>query len=754
MKKITGLLLGIIGAVCLVVAPTKFSESVIAEETTLENITWNNNDLYVTETVAEVMPKTFEAWLQLDASISSKGGTVFGNYGANSSFSRYKIESYDSTSLEIDTKGNPRLYYETPDRETVSVKFGNVDVRGDEFVHLVITRDEDTAYCYLNGELKETAEFVLDDFVSVYQYAIGSDYRTGRDNYFKGKISEITVYSDTRTQAEIFADMTTVDAQDENLMFSYDLTGKAGADEISDVSANKNDLIRTWLWADEVEIPEYAYSMIALGDTQKANIYHQSGKINFDTIYDYIVENAESQKLKYVFGLGDITDESQDGEFTTAKENWEKLDEVVPYSLVRGNHETIDGFAATWGGTQSTYSKQYFAAYDEETALTTAHKFSVGKLDYLVIALSWAPSDEEIAWASDVVAAHPYHNVIVTTHGFTDANGEILEYWSDKGKNYADRIWDNLVKKHENIVLVMSGHITSKRIEMFQRQGENGNTITQLLIDPSWLDTDMVSKGGTGLIANLFFSEDGSQVSVNWYSPIQQKYYNYHSVYSFELATVARKQISVEVNGAGGTITPETTEVTGEPIDITFNPDKNYRLSKVTLDGVDITANVVDNVYTLTETEGALAIVAEFEPILYGLSIQNAEDKGVVLLNVDERVFFEGTQLNWEIVSRSGWKVAKVIFNGTILQKNIDGAYSATIENKENVLVVEYEEVIVPSIKMDQIDADENGQEDNNIIANALNSIIGGCGGSVASGALTSVVACGLFLCLKRKKDD
>ncbi len=721
MKKITTLFLGAVALSCLSMATVGITSPVSANEQSAENITWNDSELYVTESVAEEMPKTFEAWLKLDTTSPAVAGTVFGNYGACKPFGRYEVISEDMINLEISTKGNPRLYVQTPNGEGEVALFGNVDVRSSQFVHLAVSYDGEKAYCYLNGELKDTVDFVVDEFVSAYEYAVGGDYRTNAgtySNYFQGEIRSVAAYADVRTESEITADMTSVSAADDKLILAYDLAGKAGADEISDISANGNDLVRTWLWSETIPQNDYAYSMVAIGDTQKANIYGKEdcSGINFDAIYDHIVANAEEDKMKFVFGLGDITDESRIWEFDKAKKNIEKLDGVVPYSLVRGNHDyakiadvpasvatTKSSFEATWGvNSGSTYNQQYFATYDD-TALHTAHKFSVGNLDYLVVVLSWAPSDEAIAWANDIVAAHPYHNVIVTTHGFTDANGEILEYWSDKGKNYADKIWDNFIKKHENITLVLSGHITSQRIEHYTLEGEKGNTVTQLLIDPSWLDTDMqgTNPKGAGLIANLCFSEDGSQVDVNWYSPIQQKYYNSASVYSITIDTVARQQLDVSVKGNGGKATPASTEINGEPIKITFTPNKNHHLSKLTLDGEDVTASVENNVYILTKTSGEMKLVAEFvEDDKYAVAVQDENEKGTVAWNSAEKKYFQGEEVSWTVTPKAGWKVVSVSFNGNVIKQNADGTYTATVEGKDNVVAVEYEEVSVDPITL------------------------------------------------------
>ena len=716
MKIKTAVFLATVATACLAAAPMMLTNSASAEETATANITWNKEDLYVIKNVATEMPKTIEAWLQLNTNVRATAGTVFGNYGASKPFGSYSLPSSDIFNFEISEKGKPRLYLQTPDGDGESIVFHNADVRSTEFVHVSVTLDGDIAKCYLNGELCDTVSYEIEEFVSAYEYAIGGDYRTNEGaytNYFQGDIRSVSVYSDVRTQTEIKADMTAVNAEDANLMMSYDLSGQAGAESVDDISANENDLVRSWLWDETIEQKDYAYSMVAIGDTQKANIYGKadSSGIKFEAIYDHIVANAEKDKMKFVFGLGDITDESKDWEFAKAKTSWAKLDGVVPYSFVRGNHDTIDGFTAAWGEESgSTYGKQYFASYDN-TALHTAHKFTVGKLDYLVIALSWAPSDEEIAWASDIVAAHPYHNVIVTTHGFIKANGQILQYWSDKGKNYADKIWDNLIKKHENIVMVLSGHITSKRIERFTLQGDHGNTVTSLLIDPSWLDTDMqlTSPKGAGLIANLCFSEDGSKVDVNWYSPIQKKYYNSKSVYSFEINTI-RKELQVSVNGEGGQLQPERTEPNGEPIKVNIVPNAGYHLVKLTLDGEDVTASVVDGVYTFTEASGKYKLVAEFaenakEPEIkpeipkYTVGVENVADKGAVTVNSTKTQFEKGEEVSFTVTPKSGYKVSKVTFNGTAIEQGEDGTYKATVTGTSDVLAVEYEKVSVEPIQ-------------------------------------------------------
>lgn len=732
MKKLTSILLGLaIGTASLAIVPAcylVFADGNVVSDpyeddkwwAPKENITWNKTDLYTLESVVDEMPKTIEAWIQLDPTYTSVGGAIFSNVNANVHVAgSYTSLSTNAISLEINTKGRPKLYHKNNAGELITVTFNNADVRDEDFVHLAVARDGDTAYCYLNGVLMDKAEFITEDFVSAYRFAVGNDYQEKRTNYFKGQINGLSVYADARTQAEILADMSAVDIEDENLMVSYDLEAKAGYDTIKDKSKNGNDLTRGWLFADTLkEKQDYDYSMMALGDTQALNYYRQNaqGLTSYDNLFDYIVANAENQKVQHIFTLGDICQKASADEFANAKRNYAKLDTLyeqtgISYSVLAGNHDFSSGQSKNWngvfGGSDKGYAKQYFASSNPSTALTTAHKFSAGELDYLVVAISWLATAEDIAWADEIIAAHPYHNVIITTHGYTNAKGtrtSLTSYIEEGEYNWVNAL-DTLVHKYENIVLTLNGHHPTTAIESFTSYGVHGNKITSLVIDPTYFDGEHATatvphfSNGAGMIAYLRFSEGGSKVSLSWYSAINEQYYNSGSVYSIEIPTVARRQLSVNVNGYGGNVSQASVTMNGnatEAIQIPFIPNAGYRLSKLTLDGVDVTANVVDNVYSMSaeaQWTGKF-LVAEFAVAGKPITVQNDAKKGEVVCMVEATEFLADTAVDFMITPKSGWKVVGVTFNGTALQKNADGTYTVTTTSGDNVLSVAYEETM------------------------------------------------------------
>ena len=298
---------------------------------------------------------------------------------------------------------------------------------------------------------------------------------------------------------------------------------------------------KMWLWADPSEkepITDYAYSFVAVGDTQ---IICESYPDQMATLYDWIVANVETKKIAYVFGLGDITNHSTAAEWQVAKREIAKLDGVVPYSLVRGNHDKSNAINLTFG--KGVYLSQFEGAFQEGRVENTWRTFSVAGVDYLFINMDYGASDALLSWAGEIIAAHPHHRVIISTHAYMHRDGARLnstnssatpnpKNLTDGSVNHGEQMWSKLVSKYENIFMVLSGHISTENVEMSTAKGIHGNTVYQFLIDPQGLDDQI---GATGMVAILYFSEDGKTVSVEQYSTARNQFYRSSSQFSFEI---------------------------------------------------------------------------------------------------------------------------------------------------------------------------------------------------------------------------
>lgn len=205
------------------------------------------------------------------------------------------------------------------------------------------------------------------------------------------------------------------------------------------------------LWIDELAEPEdYAYSMAVVGDPQYMAQYDYLFGTNYmDRLFGWIAENTESKKIAHVATLGDLTHQDAEKEWQIVEKAVAQLDGVVPYSLLRGNHDNRTIYFDKYFGTDdSAYMKQqtlvscyeYDWKFPTETgvanktgatllsaqARNTAHEFSGTNVDYLLIALDFGAQDDVLEWANGVVEAYPNHTVIVTTHAYLDENGVIL----------------------------------------------------------------------------------------------------------------------------------------------------------------------------------------------------------------------------------------------------------------------------------------------------------------------------------------
>ena len=142
--------------------------------------------------------------------------------------------------------------------------------------------------------------------------------------------------------------------------------------------------------------------LVLLPDTQ---IYSDKYPGLFTLQTHWIAKNKDKYNIRYVLGLGDITDDNTDREWRHAKEAIAELDGKVPYALVAGNHDyTPHGNSVSGTSGMNKYfppSKfqnwPTFGGVMKQGDITNSyHLFSAGGTDWIVIVLQWAPSDAAV----------------------------------------------------------------------------------------------------------------------------------------------------------------------------------------------------------------------------------------------------------------------------------------------------------------------------------------------------------------------
>ena len=560
--------------------PTKNEYVTSPEEMPQGGMNFTGPALYRMNDSLDEAPLTYEAtlWFPKTMDPSTRGGVIIGNYP--------KIPPY--ISFEIYSNGSPRLYLVDSASKTHNYIFNKVSVYNGKRTHIAITVDEKNQLvnCYVDGALRQSLPFEegSGSVSTRAKLALGGDYRADNACWFKGRLFDAALYGDVRTATEIQADMETPDS--DGLLLRYDMRGTADPDsepeQIADLSGHGFDAVCTHpvTWMDSHSLAEdYAYSFVFLGDTQVMNELYPDG---FVGIYDWILDHAEEKKIAYVMGLGDITNRDLDEEWERARTQFGRLEEAgIDFSLVRGNHDSSAKFNRTFS--QEEYRWSFDGDYDGKLE-NTWRIVTVGKIKYLLFTLDYGPSDAVLEWVGEVIEDHPDCQVILTTHCYLFRDGTTLDQndvcppATTGGYNNGDDMWEKLVSRYENIVLVVNGHDPSDEVVLAQTEGENGNIVSQLLIDPQGTDASLK---GTGMVTILYFSADGRRVQVETYSTVFEKYYMDTNQFTFELDVNGSKpnETETETQTDSGR-TESDTETVSDPGETEGDTAKEEPVSK------------------------------------------------------------------------------------------------------------------------------------------------------------------------------
>ncbi len=488
-------------------------------------------------------PLTYEAMIYAPKDID-RTGVIWGNY---------PNATQNCVNFEIYSGGKPSIYIIENGELKTNYKF-NYDVRKNAWVHLVITQqtvnNKDTVFkCYVDGVLVDTytqTDYVYELDMKEIQYtgpiSIGRDVRAAQ--VYKGRIMNVALHDKPLTAEEVKNSYDNgVMANSSSLIACYDMSGECATSKtIKDVSGNGYDMQHLF-YEKDFTTEDYDYSFAVVGDTQFMVYQDAVNGTNYtEYIYDWIVDNYDAKNMKYVFGLGDIIDNGKwaDGS-SSASAEWAYAKNLIvstlganniPYSVIGGNHDFMrpwdTGFNSTFGN-ETTFTDNITGYYQGTEVYNYYINFEVMGTPYMLLALEYGANDDVLAWANDIVAANKHRRVIVTTHGYMYSDGTTLDggdYAAPKPNgtdnehylkyNNGDEIWEEFVRKHENIAIVLSGHIDYNNIVMREDIGDHGNTVHQFLIDPQKMDRAYGFE--TGMVAMFYFRNGGKDVSVEYVS--------------------------------------------------------------------------------------------------------------------------------------------------------------------------------------------------------------------------------------------
>lgn len=219
-----------------------------------------------------------------------------------------------------------------------------------------------------------------------------------------------------------------------------------------------------------------AFTVAVIPDTQQ-EVFGSDRRFAQRT--QWLAENRSNLGLAFVAHTGDVVnwDTADHSQYVVASRAMENLDRAqIPWLPTIGNHDTaavgVGGGAADPRRTRllvrdtSTFNRYFptsrmrgLAGTFESGKVDNSYStFSAGGGRWMLMTLELWPRQAAIAWADDVLAAHPGHNVILSTHSYLNPDGSIYG-GDDYGDTSPQRLFDQLVRPRANVKIVLSGHV-------------------------------------------------------------------------------------------------------------------------------------------------------------------------------------------------------------------------------------------------------------------------------------------------------
>lgn len=284
------------------------------------------------------------------------------------------------------------------------------------------------------------------------------------------------------------------------------------------------------------ELPDRDYSndpefvIPIFPDTQEAVSRREK---MFKSQVNWIVKHKAELHIPIALHVGDMVNYDTTAHWETASEIMQILDKgKVPYAIAVGNHDTEvmmpNSFNLAPGDPNTNLRKTYkfnnyfpisrfttqVARYELNKSDNALYTFKAGGKKWIVVTLEYCARQGAARWADSILDVYADYNAIVLTHYHLTPEGNISTANGRYGDMKVINIFNDYLKKHSNLLLILSGHVcySATRTDT----GTNGNIIYSVLQD--YQKTDC----GGGYLRLLRINTLTGTISGEIYSP----YYN------------------------------------------------------------------------------------------------------------------------------------------------------------------------------------------------------------------------------------
>jgi 3',5'-cyclic AMP phosphodiesterase CpdA len=244
----------------------------------------------------------------------------------------------------------------------------------------------------------------------------------------------------------------------------------------------------------------------------------------------WLVEQRKDRGIAMVIHTGDVVDTDDDAQWQVASRCMHGMDGQLPYLITMGNHDLSPG--------RASLAPKYFSAeaeaFEEGRIDNSYAVVRIAGHDWLVLGLEFGPRNRVVAWAEQVLSAHAQLPVVLFTHAYLYSDGSRYDrtrvphqpyhpddyaLTPDEGINDGEDLWLKLVEPHENVRLVLSGHVIPDGTARSIATRASGSVVHQVLANYQLCDLCPCSEvqGGGGYLRLLRFS--GHAIDVSTFSP-------------------------------------------------------------------------------------------------------------------------------------------------------------------------------------------------------------------------------------------
>jgi hypothetical protein len=263
---------------------------------------------------------------------------------------------------------------------------------------------------------------------------------------------------------------------------------------------------------------DYDFTLAWETDTQYYNATWYQHQLD---IHNWLLANKDRMNIKYLFHTGDIVDDSTVGnQWQNADNAYKMLDQAgFPYGVLAGNHDVgqknndFTDYSKYFG--EDRYKNNPWYGGDYQNNRGHYDLISAGGIDFIMIYMSWAPGDDEIAWVNSVLKQYPNRKAILNFHEYLEVTGGLGPI--------PQRIQNEIVKPNPNVCMVFSGHYHSAN-QVVTQYDDNGDGVPERKVHQILFDYQGLTEGGLGYLRLLHFDLKDKKIIFRTYSPSLDDY--------------------------------------------------------------------------------------------------------------------------------------------------------------------------------------------------------------------------------------